>query len=111
MKSQKKRKKTMYETVPKLLPAGSVNRVLLIGGRNLTTFQAIGLMFIGVCVAGGVGGLILIGEFGLGSGSGGHGDALYLLLGAFAMVLWGLVMFVNGLRGILRRFRTKRIAE
>jgi hypothetical protein len=93
---------------PKLLPAGSVNRVLLIGAKNLTIFQSVGLMFIGVCVAGGVGGLILVGEFGFGARANDHADAVYLLLFAGAMILWGVVMFVNGARGVARRIRRGR---
>jgi hypothetical protein len=87
---------------PKLLPAGSVNRVLLIGAKNLTIFQSVGLMLIGV-VAGGVGGRFLVGEFGFGAAANGHTDAVYLLLFAGAMILWGVVMFVNGVRGVARR--------
>jgi len=93
---------------PKLLPAGSVNRVLLVGAKNLTIFQSVGLMFIGVCVSAGVGGLILVGEFGFGAGASDHADAVYLLLFAGAMILWGVVMFVNGARGVARRIRRGR---
>jgi hypothetical protein len=92
---------------PKLLPAGSVNRVLLSGAKNLTIFQSVGLMFIGV-VAGGVGGRVLVGEFGFGAGASDHADAVYLLLFAGAMTLWGVVMFVNGARGVARRIRRGR---
>jgi hypothetical protein len=92
---------------PKLLPAGSVNRVLLIGAKNLTIFQSVGLMFIGV-VAGGVGGLFLVGEFGFGAAANGHTDAVYLLLFAGVMILWGVVMLVNGARGVAGRIRRGR---
>jgi type IV secretory pathway TrbL component len=92
-----------FHKVPKLVPAGSVNRVLLIGGKNLTMFQSVGLMFIGVCVAAGVGGLLFVAEFGFEAKSGDHTYAIYLLLAGSALVLWGLVMFINGLRGVVRR--------
>lgn len=97
------------EGQPSLLPPVSAgNRVLLLGGKNLTVFQSAGLMFIGVCVAGGVGGLIFVAEFGFGAGSGDHTYALYLLCFASLMILWGLAMFVNGVRGIVRRIRAQR---
>jgi hypothetical protein len=90
---------------PKLIPAGSVNRILLIGSKNLTMFQSVGLMFIGICVAGGVGGLTFVAEFGHGNWNEDHSYAFYLLFFASAMILWGLVMFVNGCRGVVRRIR------
>jgi hypothetical protein len=93
---------------PKLISAGSVNRVLLVGGKNLTIFQSIGLMFIGVCVAGGIGGMIFVAEFGFDSGSGDHSYAFYLLFFACAMIIWELVMIVNGVRGVVRRTRRAR---
>jgi hypothetical protein len=71
----------------------------------LTIFQSIGLIFIGLCVAGGVGGLIFVAGFGFGVGAGDHSYAFYLLFFACAMVLWGLVMVVNGILGVVRRLR------
>jgi hypothetical protein len=108
MKRKQNERQRGSDRPPKLLPAGSVNRVFLIGGKNLTMFQSVGLMFIGICVAGGVGGLILVGEFGFRAGAKDHTDAVYLLLFAGAMILWGVVMFVNGVRGVARRIRRKR---
>lgn len=93
---------------PKLLPAGSVDRVMLLGGKNLTTFQSIGLIFIGICVTGGIGGLMYVAEFGFETGAGDHGHAFYLLFLATAAILWGLVMIVNGFRGLARRAFRKR---
>ena len=79
----------------KLLPAGSVNRVLLLGGKNLTVFQSVGLLFIGVCVAA-IGGSFLLVAF--------HDlDAIYFLLAGTLLFLWGLVMIFNAVRGIVRR--------
>jgi hypothetical protein len=93
------------ERPPKLLPVGSVNRVLLLGGKNLTMFQSFGLMFIGVCVAG-TGGSFLVGEFR--SGAGEHLDAIYFLLAFSLLFTWGLIMFFNGVRGVVRRLRFKQ---
>jgi len=95
MKQQSDRSQHGLEGPPKLLPTGSVDRVLLIGGKNLTMFQSIGLLFIGLCVVS----LGLVGwvEFGF------HGDAVYLLLFAAAVTLWGAVMIVNGIRSIAGR--------
>jgi len=92
--------------VPKILPAGSVNRVLLVGGKNLTMFQSVGLIFIGICVAGGVGGLIFVTEFG--SGGTGHSYAFYLIFFGCVMILWGTVMVANGILGIARRMRDSK---
>lgn len=87
------------EHPPKLVPAGSVNRVLLLGGKNLTVFQSVGLLFIGVCV-GAIGGSLLV-EFR-------HFDAIYLLLAGTLLFLWGLLMIFNGARGIVRRSHLER---
>jgi hypothetical protein len=89
------------ERLPKLVPSGSVDRVLLIGGKNLTIFQSIGLLFIGIC-------FVIVGLFG-GVEFGFHGYAVYLLLFVAAITLWGIAMIVNGLRSIAGRlFRSKR---
>jgi hypothetical protein len=88
------------EHPPKLLPAGSVNRVLLIGGKNLTMFQSIGLIFMGLCFAGTGGSLV--------HALGGRLDAIYFLVPGVLLVLWGLVMFVNGVLGVTRRLRKVR---
>ena len=93
------------ERLPKLVPAGSVNRLLLIGGKNLTMFQWVGLIVIGVLVAFGVGGSFLATEFGFPARTADHADAFYLILFAFAMVLWGLAMIGNGVVGVARRLR------
>ena len=93
------------EHPPKLLPAGTVNRVLLLGGKNLSMFQSFGLMFIGVCVAG-IGSSSFMAEFR--SRAGDHLDAIYLLLAAALLFVWGLVMFFNGVRGVVSRLRLKQ---
>ena len=70
------------EHPPKLLPAGSVNRVLLLGGKNLTVFQSVGLLFIGVCVAA-IGGSFLLVAF--------HDlDAIYFLLAGTLAISMGI---------------------
>ncbi len=92
-----------FESPPKLLPTGSVDRILLVGGKNLTMFQSIGLLFFGLCFVSA--GLICGVEFGF------KGDAVYLLLFAAAITLWGAVMIVNGLRSIFGRlFRSKQVS-
>jgi hypothetical protein len=100
MKSKADQQQQGLEAPPKLVPAGSVNRVLLLGGKNLTVFQSLGLMFIGLCVAG-IGGSL---AHALGS----RLDAIYFLVAAVLLVLWGLVMFLNGVLGVVRRLRKVR---
>jgi hypothetical protein len=89
----------------KLIPAGSVNRVLLLGGRNLSMFQSLGLTFIGVCVAA-ISGSFFLTEFRFGAGD--HLNAIYFLIAAALLIVWGLVMFFNGVRGIVRRLWLKQ---
>jgi len=97
------------EHPPKLLPAGAFNRVLLLGGKNLSAFQSFGLMFIGVCVAG-LGASFFVTEFrsGAGAGAGDHFYAIYFLIAAALLVVCGVVMFFNGVRGVVRRLRLKQ---
>lgn len=92
------------ERPPKLVPVGSLDRVLLLGGKKLTMFQSIGLVVFGLWT-GGIGAPFLMIEFRSESGSGDHRDALYLVLVASAIVLWGAVMLFNGVRGIVRNLR------
>jgi len=91
----------------RLVPAGSVNRVLMVGGKNLTTFQSLGLTLIGLCVAGGIGAPILVSEHLFGK-EGDHSEVFLLLLGAALIVLWGIAMVVNGLRGVVRNIGRRR---
>jgi hypothetical protein len=52
-----------HQDVPKpLIPTGSVDRILFLGGKQLTVFQSVGLVVIGVCVAVAIGGSILVNE-------------------------------------------------
>jgi len=90
---------------PKLLLAGSVNRVLLLGGKKLSMFQSFGLMFVGVCVVG-IGTSFFVVEFR--SGGGDHLNAIYFLIFAALLIVWGLVMCFNGVRGILKRLRSRQ---
>jgi hypothetical protein len=95
------------ENTPELIPAGSVDRVFLIGGKNLTMFQSIVLVVTGICLAGGFGG-VLFTEFDSTLKFEDHLGSFYLLLLEGAMALWGLVMVFNGIRGIARRLRRGR---
>jgi hypothetical protein len=100
MKSKADQQQHGLEAPTKLVPAGSVNRVLLLGGKNLTVLQSLGLMFIGLCVAG-IGGSLV-------HASGGQLDAIYFLVAGVLLVLWGLAMFLNGVLGVTRRLRKVR---
>jgi hypothetical protein len=104
MKERKERQRGI-ENTPKLVPAGSVNRVLLLGGKNLTMFQSAFLAGIGLCVAAGTGSF-LVTQFA--SDPIDHLDSIDLLLLEGGLFVWGLVMLVNGARGMLRRMRTQR---
>jgi len=76
--------------------------VLLVGGKNLTMFQSIGLVFIGLC-------FVSVGLI-CGIGFGLHGYTVYLLLFAAGITLWGALMIINGLRCIAGRlFRLRDI--
>jgi hypothetical protein len=91
-------------TVPKLIPAGSVNRVLLVGGRNLTLFQSVGLIVMGLLFAVGFGTV----AWSLARGGDWSGSS-FLLFVTGAMGLWGGVMSVNGMIGVARHVSsTKR---
>lgn len=83
--------------VPKLIPTGSVDRVLLLGGRNLTLFQSVGLSVISLLCAAGFGTFF----WSLARERDWSGS-LFLLLGTGVMGLWGGVMTVNGILGIAR---------
>ena len=100
MKSKTDQHQDGLEAPTKLVPAGSVNRVLLLGGKNLTVFQSLGLMFMGLCIAG-IGGSLV-------HASGGRLDAIYFLVAGVLLLLWGLVMFLNGVLGVARRLRKVR---
>ena len=66
-------------------------------------FQSVGLIFIGICVAAGVGGLIFVTE--PGSGGTDHSYAFYVIFFGCVMMLWGTVMLVKGIAGVARRLR------
>src|SRR5215472_12294853 len=90
------------EHPPKLVPAGSVNRVLLLGGKNLTMFQSLRLLFIGACVAG-IGGSFFLILF--------RGEQFYaieFLVATALLFVWGLVMLFNGVRGVVRQLRLRQ---
>jgi hypothetical protein len=80
---------------PNLVPTGSVNKVLLVGGKNLTLFQSVGLLVFAVLGLG-VGTAML------------RIDGVWFVLWGFAMSLWGLVMLFNGSRGVIRAYSKKR---
>jgi hypothetical protein len=55
---------TMHSTkhhggAPRLVPTGSVDKVLLTGRKNLTLFQSVGLAVVGLAFALGIGVLVL----------------------------------------------------
>jgi hypothetical protein len=90
------------DDAPKLVPTGSVNRVLLIGGKKLTLFQSVGLIVIGLVFAGGVGTWLLMTKLE-------WSTSFFIMAIATALSLWGLVMIVNGVVGFTRTIRaTKR---
>jgi hypothetical protein len=94
-----------HGNLPRLVPTGSVDKVLLTGGRNLTLFQSVGLVVIGLGVALGAGVPILLNEIYLESRLaryGYHRSLSMMVLGS-AFILWGAVMIFNGLLGIARR--------
>jgi hypothetical protein len=96
---------------PRLVPTGSVDKVLLTGGKNLTLFQSVGLAVIGVGFALGIGVPLLLNEFYLESKwarYGYHRSLPFMVLGG-GMILWGAVMVLNGLLGIARRIQRHRL--
>jgi hypothetical protein len=92
---------------PRLIPTGSVDKVLLTGGKNPTLFQSVGLAVVGLCFALGIGVPILLNEFYLESQLARYGYHRSLPVTVFgsAMILWGTVMIFNGLLGVVRRIR------
>lgn len=90
------------EKPPKLIPTGSLNKVLLIGGKNLSVFQCIGLIFIGICAVG-IGSPLVLDELRAED----HGD-FYLPLLGFGAITWGVMMIANGISGIIRKLRKAR---
>jgi hypothetical protein len=79
---------------PKLVPTGSVDRVLLVGGKSLTLFQSIGVLVFAVLSLGIGVPMLRIG-------------GVWFDLWGFAMSLWGLVMLFNGCKGIIRAILRK----
>jgi hypothetical protein len=104
MKERKERQRGIDDP-PKLVPAGSVNRVLLLGGKNLTMFQSAFLAGIGLCVTAGTGSF-LVRQLAFDPID--YLDSIYLLLFEGGLFVWGLVMFVNGVRGMSRGMRKQR---
>jgi hypothetical protein len=94
---------------PKLVPTGSFDQVLLIGGKNLTLFQSVALVITALAVAFGVGVPIILHELYLKSQLGryGYSRSLSSMLVATAFILWAAVMLINGLLGIARHILTK----
>ena len=91
-----------------LVPTGSVDEVLLTGstgGKSLTLIQSVGLMITGIGVALGVGAIIIAGEINLEATF--DRDYGQLIVGG-AFLLWGLVMLVFGLVGVLKIISRRR---
>ena len=86
----------------RFISLGSIDRVVLTGGPNLTLFQCIGLVVIGLCVALGVGVPLIVGEIHLESTFGRQPAGL--VLGA-SFVLLGLLIVSNGVRALLKKRR------
>ena|SRR5215469_25718 len=98
-----KRKRNKHEgtgTTKNFVSLGSIDRVVLTGGSNLTRFQCLGLIVIGLCVAVGIGVPLILGEISLESTFGRQWPAL--ALGA-SFILLGLLIVSNGVRGLLKR--------
>jgi len=80
--------------LPKLVPAGSLHKALLMGSKNLTLLQSVGLLVFAV--------------LGLEIGTAMLRIAgLWFFLWGFAMSLWGLVMLFNGSKGVIRAIRRR----
>jgi hypothetical protein len=104
-----RRDSSRYRHPPRLVPTGSVDKVLLTGGKNLTLFQSVGLVVIGLGVALGAGVPILMYELYFESKFAryGYSGSLSDRVIACAIILWGAVMLFNGLLGIARRAMRK----
>jgi len=83
--------------------------VLLIGGKNLTLFQSVGLAVVGLGFALGIGVPLLLNEFYLESQIARYGyhRSLPVMVLGVAMILWGAVMIFNGLLGVARRLQRR----
>ena len=90
--------------VPRLVPTASFDKVLLIGGKNLSSFQSLCLVITGVCVGLGIGVPIILNERYLQSQLGrfGYHGSPSVVVGSL-FILWGGVMIFNGLVGFARR--------
>jgi hypothetical protein len=90
---------------PRLVPTGSFDKVLLTGGKNLTTFQSVALIITGFGVALGAGVPIIVmehhweSEFARYGYSGNSADKIV----GSVIILWGIFMIFNGSRGIVRQ--------
>jgi hypothetical protein len=94
---------------PRLVPTGSFDKVLLIGGKKLTLFQSVALIITGLAVALGVGVPMLVlerywmqilGRYGY------TGNSLQQIIGGL-IVLWGAFMVINGSLGLVRQIGKK----
>jgi hypothetical protein len=104
-----RRDRQRHGNPPRLVPTGSVDKVLLTGGKNLTLFQSVGLVVIGLGVALGAGVPIIVNELYFESKFARYGYSGSLpdrVIGS-AIILWGAVMLFNGLLGIARRIRRR----
>ena len=85
---------------PSLVPTSSFNKILLVGAKNLTLFQSVGLLVLAL-VALGIGVSLLAVRI------------FWFAMWGSALTLWGLVMLFNGSKGIivgvLRKNRRGRV--
>jgi hypothetical protein len=87
---------------PSLVPTSSFNKVLLVGGKNLTLFQSVGLLVLAL-VALGIGvSLLAVRVF-------------WFAMWGSALTLWGFVMLFNGSKGVVvvlrRNNRSRKIGR
>lgn len=80
--------------LPRLVPTGSVDKILLRSGKNLSLFQCAGVLVFGVSAL--VLGLVMLRD----------GELWFALWGS-VMSLWGLVALFNGSKGIVRLIRKR----
>ncbi len=82
-------RQTLRGSPPRLVPTGSLDKVLLTGGKNLSVFQSVGLLVFAVL---GLGvGILLV-----------RVDGVWFVMWGCALSLWGLVMLFNGSKALIR---------
>jgi len=90
-----KRGEELGEVSKGFIPTGSMDKVLLTGGKNLTLLQSLGLLALGIVAS--VTGVSLFSTT----------DIWFALWGS-AMSLWGLVMLFNGSKSVVRVIQRRK---